>query len=122
MLCLGGNHGSGGAIALAGEAALRAGAGLLSIGTRQAHVGPLLSRLPEAMVHGLEGEERLPALVEKARVVAIGPGLGQDEWGRALWSHLRHSRLPLVVDADALNLLAADPGAMPQAVLTPAPG
>ena len=122
VLCVGGNHGSGGAIALAAEAALRAGAGLLSIGTRSDHVGPLLARLPEAMTHALEDGDALPALLGKARVVAIGPGLGQDDWARALCGQVFASGHALVVDADALNLLAQDPRALPDAILTPHPG
>ncbi|MCZ7844652.1 MULTISPECIES: NAD(P)H-hydrate dehydratase [Stenotrophomonas maltophilia group] len=122
VLCVGGNHGSGGAIAMAAEAALRAGAGLLSLGTRRDHVGPLLARLPEAMTHALEDGEALPALLDRAKVVAIGPGLGQDEWARALFARVLASAKPLVVDADALNLLAQDPRALPGAVLTPHPG
>ncbi len=122
VLCVGGNHGSGGAIAMAAEAALRAGAGLLSIGTRQDHVGPLLARLPEAMTHALEDGAALPALLAKAKVVAIGPGLGQDEWARALYARVLQSGLPLVIDADALNLLAQDAHAMTDAILTPHPG
>lgn len=122
VLCVGGNHGSGGAIALAGEAALRSGAGLLSIGTRRDHVGPLLARLPEAMVHALEDGDALPDLLAKARVVAIGPGLGQDDWARALFARVLACGKPLVVDADALNLLAHDPRALPDAILTPHPG
>ncbi|TDV31476.1 NAD(P)H-hydrate dehydratase [Stenotrophomonas sp. CC22-02] len=122
VLCVGGNHGSGGAIAMAAEAALRAGAGLLSLGTRRDHVGPLLARLPEAMTHALEDGAALPALLDKATVVAIGPGLGQDEWARALFMRVLVSPKPLVVDADALNLLAQDPRALPGAILTPHPG
>ncbi|MEG0185447.1 MAG: NAD(P)H-hydrate dehydratase [Stenotrophomonas sp.] len=122
VLCVGGNHGSGGAIALAAEAALRAGAGLLSIGTRRDHVGPLLARLPEAMTHAVEDGDVLPALLAKARVVAIGPGLGQDDWARALYARVLQSGLPLVIDADALNLLARDARALPDAILTPHPG
>lgn len=122
VLCVGGNHGSGGAIAMAAEAALRAGAGLLSLGTRRDHVGPLLARLPEAMTHALEDGDALPALLDKARVVAIGPGLGQDEWARALFARVLACGKPLVIDADALNLLAQDPRALPEAILTPHPG
>ncbi len=122
VLCVGGNHGSGGAIAMAAEAALRAGAGLLSLGTRRDHVGPLLARLPEAMTHALEDGDVLPALLDKARVVAIGPGLGQDEWAHALFARVLAGDKPLVVDADALNLLAQDPRALPDAILTPHPG
>ena len=94
VLCVGGNHGSGGAIAMAAEAALRAGAGLLSLGTRRDHVGPLLARLPEAMTHALEDGDALPALLDKAKVVAIGPGLGQDEWARALFARVLASPAP----------------------------
>jgi len=122
VLCVGGNHGSGGAIAMAAEAALRAGAGLLSLGTRRDHVGPLLARLPEAMTHALEDSDALPALLDKAKVVAIGPGLGQDDWARALFARVLASPRPLVLDADALNLLAQDPRALPAAILTPHPG
>ncbi|WP_049456828.1 NAD(P)H-hydrate dehydratase [Stenotrophomonas maltophilia] len=122
VLCVGGNHGSGGAIAMAAEAALRAGAGLLSLGTRRDHVGPLLARLPEAMTHALEDGDALPALLDRATVVAIGPGLGQDEWARALFARVLACGKPLVVDADALNLLAQDPRALPGAILTPHPG
>lgn len=122
VLCVGGNHGSGGAIAMAAEAALRAGAGLLSLGTRRDHVGPLLARLPEAMTHALEDSDALPALLDKAKVVAIGPGLGQDEWARALFARVLASPRPLVLDADSLNLLAQDPRALPAAILTPHPG
>ncbi|AWH22115.1 NAD(P)H-hydrate dehydratase [Stenotrophomonas sp. ZAC14D2_NAIMI4_6] len=122
VLCVGGNHGSGGAIALAAEAALRAGAGLLSIGTRRDHVGPLLARLPEAMAHALEDGDALPALLGRAGVVAIGPGLGQDDWARALFARVTVCGKPLVIDADALNLLAQDPHGIADAILTPHPG
>jgi NAD(P)H-hydrate epimerase len=55
-------------------------------------------------------------------VVAIGPGLGQDEWARSLLEAAIGSGRPLVVDADALNLLAAAPRALDRWVLTPHPG
>lgn len=122
VLCIGGNHGSGGAVMLAAAAALRAGAGLVSVGSRRDHVAPLLARLPEAMSHALEDGDALPALLDRARVVAIGPGLGQDEWARALSARALACGKPLVIDADALNLLAQDPRALPEAILTPHPG
>ncbi|OBU70493.1 bifunctional ADP-dependent (S)-NAD(P)H-hydrate dehydratase/NAD(P)H-hydrate epimerase [Stenotrophomonas maltophilia] len=122
VLCIGGNHGSGGALVMAAEAALRTGAGLLSAGTRREHVGPMLARVPEAMSHALEEGAALPALLDKASVVAVGPGLGQDEWARALFARVLACAKPLVVDADALNLLAQDPRALPGAILTPHPG
>lgn len=122
VLCVGGNLGSGGAVMLAAEAALRAGAGLVSVATQPAHVGPLLTRLPEAMAHAVQDSAELMQLLPRAKVVAVGPGLGQDDWARECWRLARASGLPLVVDADALNLLAADPLPLPDAVLTPHPG
>ncbi|WP_369981012.1 NAD(P)H-hydrate dehydratase [Xanthomonas bundabergensis] len=122
VLCIGGNLGSGGAVMLAAESALRSGAGLVSVATRDAHVAPLLARCPEAMTHAVEDGAALAPLLRKASVVALGPGLGQDEWAQGLWRLALAAELPLVIDADALNLLAQSPRALPNAVLTPHPG
>ncbi|WIH03616.1 NAD(P)H-hydrate dehydratase [Xanthomonas translucens pv. graminis] len=122
VLCIGGNFGSGGAVMLAAEAALRSGAGLVSVATRAAHVAPLLARCPEAMTHAVEDGAALAPLLRRASVVALGPGLGQDEWAQGLWRLALAAELPLVIDADALNLLAQAPCALPDAVLTPHPG
>lgn len=122
VLCVGGNHGSGGALLLSAHAALRSGAGLASLATRTVHVAAALARLPEAMCHAVEDAQALRPLLQRASVVAIGPGLGQDDWGRLLWRQVRDAGRPLVVDADALNLLAGEPQALPDAVLTPHPG
>ncbi|KLD77643.1 bifunctional ADP-dependent NAD(P)H-hydrate dehydratase/NAD(P)H-hydrate epimerase [Xanthomonas hyacinthi] len=122
VLCIGGNLGSGGAVMLTAEAALRSGAGLVSVATRGVHVAPLLARCPEAMAHALEDGAALAPLLRKASVVALGPGLGQDEWAQGLWRLVLAAELPLVIDADALNLLAQAPRALPDAVLTPHPG
>ena len=54
VLCIGGDHGSGGAIVLCAEAALRSGAGLVSVATRSEHVPALLGARPEAMTHAVE--------------------------------------------------------------------
>ncbi|AXI84527.1 NAD(P)H-hydrate dehydratase [Xylella taiwanensis] len=123
VLCVGGNWGSGGAIMLSAEAALRSGAGVVQVATREAHVAPLLARCPETMPCGVVGSAELTPLLAAADVVALGPGLGQDLWGQALWSTTLDSGCALVVDADALNLLAAAPRALPSgAILTPHPG
>lgn len=122
VLCVGGNHGSGGAVMLCAEAALRSGAGLASVATRAAHVAPLLARCPEAMAHGVEDAFDLAPLLARAGVVALGPGLGQDDWAQRLWAAALDGGRPLVVDADALNLLAQQPRPLAQAVLTPHPG
>ncbi|MDN5780758.1 MAG: NAD(P)H-hydrate dehydratase [Luteimonas sp.] len=123
VLCIGGDHGKGGAVMLCAEAALRSGAGLVDVATRAAHVPALLSRRPEVMVHAVDAAADLHGLAELADVVAIGPGLGQEAWGKALFSALLDAGKPLVVDADGLNLLAADPRPLhADTVLTPHPG
>ncbi|MDY4285556.1 NAD(P)H-hydrate dehydratase [Xanthomonas sp. LF06-19] len=123
VLCVGGNLGSGGAVMLSAESALRSGAGLVSVATRSAHVAPLLARCPEAMAHAVDEAAALAPLLRKASVVALGPGLGQDAWAQALWQTvLADEDRALILDADALNLLAQAPRPVPQAVLTPHPG
>jgi NAD(P)H-hydrate epimerase len=122
VLVVGGNHGMAGAVALAGEAALRSGAGLVSVATQPAHVSMLTTRRPELMCRGVEKAGDLVPLLAKADVVVLGPGLGQDDWGRALFGAVLDSGRPLVLDADALNLLAQMPEARAGWVLTPHPG
>lgn len=122
VLAIGGDVGMGGAVRLAGEAALRCGAGLVSVATRSAHVAALLAARPELMVRAVEDTSDLRALLDRATVVAIGPGLGKGEWGASLWRAAAAAGRPLVVDADALNLLASEPQTLPNAVLTPHPG
>ena len=123
VLCVGGDHGKGGAVMLSAEAALRSGAGLVELATRSAHVPALLARRPEVMAHGCDSGDALAGLLASADVVAIGPGLGQDPWGVGLYEAAFAGGKPLVVDADALNLLAKTPGTLPvDAILTPHPG
>ena len=122
VLVVGGDRGMGGAARLAAEAALRVGAGLVSVATRPEHVSGLLAGLPEAMVKAMESPGDIAPLLARASVVAIGPGLGQDEWGRGLLKEALAADLPLVVDADALNLLAKAPQKRNNWILTPHPG
>ncbi|KAF1698298.1 NAD(P)H-hydrate dehydratase [Pseudoxanthomonas suwonensis] len=123
VLCVGGDPGGGGAVLLAVEAALRSGAGLASVATREAHVAALLARRPEAMVHAVEEADALEPLLARASVVACGPGLGRSSWwGAALFRKVLESGLPRVLDADALNLLAEAPAQPGDAILTPHPG
>lgn len=123
VLVVGGEAGMSGAARLAGEAAARAGAGLVSVATRESHAGVLNSVRPELMVRGVERAEDLEPLLSRATVVAIGPGLGQGEWGRAMLARILEVPLPLVMDADALNLLApGTPCASDHRIITPHPG
>lgn len=123
VLCIGGDHGTGGAVLLAAEAALRCGAGLAAVATRPAHVAAALARRPELMARGVDGAGGLRPLLERADVALIGPGLGQSAWGSALFRVTLASGRPLVLDADALNLLAKSGGHLPgEAIITPHPG
>lgn len=122
VLCVGGDEGMGGAIALCAEAALRCGAGLVSVATRASHAGVLLARRPEIMARAIDTPAALRDLLERSSVVALGPGLGTAEWGKGLFDAVIGSGKPCVIDADALNLLSLAPREMRQAVLTPHPG
>ena len=123
VLCVGGDFGGGGAILLCTEAALRCGAGLVDVATRAAHVSALLARTPEALAHTQETSAGFDSLLARADVIAIGPGLGQGEWGSALHRQVLASGKPQVIDADALNLLVGSTTVLPpDAVITPHPG
>ncbi len=122
VLVVGGESGYTGAVRMAGEGAARVGAGLVSIATRPEHAHYINSARPELMVHGVEDEKTFQILAERANVIAIGPGLGQSEWAKNLLKYAIESGLPLVVDADALNLLSAEPHKNDNWVLTPHAG
>lgn len=123
VLVLGGDEGFGGAVRLAGEAALRCGAGLVSVATRREHVMALNAARPELMARGIDDAIALEPLLDRASVIAAGPGLGQHDWGRALLAAVFTTGKTMVVDADALNLLAQAPQPLSgSAVLTPHPG
>ena len=123
VLAIGGDAGMGGAIRLCAEAALRVGAGLVSAATRQENIAAINAARPEVMAHATTDAAALTALLDRASVLALGPGLGQSDWGRKLWRAALDSHKPTVVDADALNLLAAQALALPpESVITPHPG
>ncbi len=123
VLAIGGDHGTAGAIRLCAEAALRSGAGLVSVATRVEHMTALNAARPELMARGVDGPQALEPMLDRADVLALGPGLGQTAWGHALWLTALESGRPLVLDADGLNLLAQAPRQFgPPAVLTPHPG
>lgn len=122
VLIIGGELGYSGAARMAGEAALRVGAGLVSIATRSAHAGLMNLDRPELMCHGIEDPEQLEMLAVKANAIVVGPGLGQSAWARALLDRAIDLGKPMVVDADGLNLLAAAPAAKLDWILTPHPG
>lgn len=122
VLVVGGDAGMAGAARLAAEAAARIGAGLVSVATRADHAAVIAAARPELMGHGVESPRDLAPLLRRATVIAVGPGLGQGVWGRAMLGAVLEARQPLVVDADALNMLALDPVRREDWILTPHPG
>lgn len=121
-----GKRGSVGAAIMSGEACQRAGAGLLSICAPGAGLIPLQTALPEAMVFADESEDRITSVpdITKATAIGIGPGIGtHKETVRVLKRLIQDSGLPLVIDADALNILSENPTWIPflppNTILTP---
>lgn len=123
VLVLGGGLGMPGAIRLAAEAALRAGAGLVRVASRAEHQLLVLTGRPELMwsASGTSSTD-YAASAAWASVRVLGPGLGQDEWARTLWAAQLALPGPLVLDADGLNLLAEAPVYREEWILTPHPG
>jgi NAD(P)H-hydrate epimerase len=123
VLIIGSGPGMPGATRLAGEAALRVGAGLVTVAVAPQSMQAVASGRPELIVHALEEPGDLAELVARADVVAIGPGLGRDLWAREVLRHAVATDGPLIADADALNLLA-EGAAVRHAnwILTPHPG
>jgi len=124
VLIMGGNYGMPGAVVLAARAALRSGAGLVSVLTRPEHISAVAAACPEGMVHASRNGEIRPELLERADYIAIGSGLGQDTWAQRLLYLALESTIPMVVDADALNLMAAGDylSLTEDCIITPHPG
>lgn len=121
LAIVGGDRGTAGAIRMAGEAALRAGAGLVRVLTHPENIAPIITARPELMVDALTPQS-LDESLQWADVVAIGPGLGQSEWATRALRQLESFAKPMVWDADALNLLAINADKRHNRVLTPHPG
>ena len=122
LLLVGGAPGMSGAIRLAAEAALRSGAGLVRVATHPDSVGSVMAGRAEVMCAGVEDADGLEPWLEAADGVVLGPGLGQTTWAKAVWERVLTSELPLIVDADGLNLLARHGRARGRWILAPHPG
>jgi len=122
VLVVGGDEGYLGAARMAAEAAARVGSGLVSIATRSSHASLLSTMRPEIMSHPVELQDDLMQLIKRATVIVIGPGLGKSEWAKLLLATVLESNLPIVIDADALNLLAERKQFSKAWVITPHPG
>jgi NAD(P)H-hydrate epimerase len=137
VLVIAGSLGMSGAAVLSGSGALRGGAGLVQVATPESIVGIVAAGNPCYMTvpQPADGRGRLSraavsGLLETAAgasAVAAGPGLGQsDEVAAVVHDLIREVAAPMILDADALNVLGANPSALRQrrgpTVLTPHPG
>lgn len=124
LLLLGGTYPYGGAIIVAALAAVKSGAGLVTVGTDRENIPALHSHLPEAMAFALQDKQLLKEQLEKAEVVLLGPGLGDDASGEDLvkqvFAGLKQNQI-LIVDGGALTILARTSQSFPssQLILTP---
>jgi len=123
VVIVGGAPGMPGAVRLAGESCLRAGAGLVTVATAAENLTGIIAGRPELIVHAAISADQFRSLLQGADVIAAGPGLGQGAWSETALAQVLASGKPLVLDADALNLLARSGQAAPSgSVLTPHPG
>ncbi len=122
LLVIGGAPGYPGAIRLAAEAGARSGAGLVTLATHPDHVATINVGRPELMCRGVDRADDLAPLLERASVIALGPGLGREDWGERIYLAASRSGLPLVLDADGLYWLSRHPERRDDRILTPHPG
>ncbi|MGB8326988.1 MAG: NAD(P)H-hydrate dehydratase [Steroidobacteraceae bacterium] len=122
VLIVGGGPGMPGAVRLAGDAALRVGAGLVVIATAPEHLTAVVAQRPELICRAVTEARQLEALIADSDVIAVGPGLGRSDWARSMLALILAAAKPIVLDADALNLLAAHPLRRDDWILTPHPG
>ncbi|MFT5571578.1 MAG: hydroxyethylthiazole kinase-like uncharacterized protein yjeF [Cryomorphaceae bacterium] len=106
-LVVGGDFGYGGAAIMAAESALLCGAGLVSLATREQHVLASLARRPELMVRGVQTALDIKPMLENCNALVAGPEIGQSDWSHEVLSACLDTQIPLLVDADELNLLAS---------------
>ena len=123
VLIIGSGVGMPGATRLSGEACLRVGAGLVTVAVAPENVAAISAGRPELICLHLTGASVLAEAIEKAEVIAIGPGLGRTPWASEALEAVLATDKPLVVDADALNLIAEKgPVRRDNWILTPHPG
>ena len=106
VLGIGGNSSMSGAVRLCGEAALRSGAGKVTLATSPDHAALVNLTCPELMVRGVRRGKQLQTLLKQVDVIVIGTGLGQTSWSEDLFKICMKTDVPIVLDADGLNILA----------------
>ncbi len=128
-LLIAGQYGMAGAAILAAKACLRSGVGKVTLHTPTSNNAILQTAVPEAVISH-DADENIfttPLPMDSFNAVAIGPGIGTHKrTALALIEQISHSSSPLLLDADALNILGGHKGWIPQipanAILTPHPG
>lgn len=120
---LGGDHGMPGAVAMAAEAALRVGAGKVTIVTRERNFPIVMSARSEFICLAVENDfSPLDDLLDQVDVCVVGPGMTTSEWSEQIFKYAIQFNGPKVIDAGALMLLSATPHFVDKAILTPHPG
>ena len=126
VLEVAGNIGFGGAALLSSKAAIKIGAGLVSLATRSEHLQAALSFAPEVMTKPVDSGQSLENYLDFPTVICLGPGLGRDYWSeQMIYKSLENSqknKTPILIDADGLNLLPEFSKKLPlpkKIVLTP---
>lgn len=127
VLIVGGNDGMPGAVILAAKAALRTGAGLVTILTVASNIEAISLAVPESMVKSCDASTAIEVLtdtfVKSITHIAIGMGLGKDDWSLELLRVCASLNKPMLVDADALNQIAMHGiKIISSLVITPHPG
>lgn len=122
VLVVGGAPGMSGAVTMAATAALRSGAGLVSVATHPDHATLINNQQPEIMSHGIQRGDQLELLVKKANIILLGPGLGDSDWAEQLFLQCISTKKTLVIDAHGLHFLARNAAKAENRVLTPHPG
>jgi NAD(P)H-hydrate epimerase len=105
-MVVGGDRGFGGAAIMAAEASARLGSGMTTVATRPEHIGAMLMRQPEVMACAVVSGQELEPLLERPNVLVVGPGLGRSSWSEQLLQKAVAAKLPTVLDADGLNIVA----------------
>jgi len=126
VLVVAGNIGFGGAALLSSKAAIKIGAGLVSLATRSEHLQAALSFAPEVMTKPVDSGQSLENYLDLPTVICLGPGLGKDYWSEQMiyksLENTHKNKTPILIDADGLNLLPEFSKKLPlpkKIVLTP---
>lgn len=120
VVIVGGDYGLAGAVSLAANAALRAGAGLVTVVTRAEHISAIIGFRPEVMAIASEHVD-WSQLLARADIVVVGPGLGQSKWSEQMFAQVSNSDTNFVIDADGLYFLRKNNLDKPM-IITPHPG